>query len=206
MKGHVAYRGFQEPRNCRLPEGVEPLGTTTLLTLVDEAEDGPEPAVAAPLPVFFVTSSEAIFFIAASLVAFFLTATSSEVFFFTTTSSAAFFLAASSAAFFLTAASSAAFFFTVAASMVAFFFFATSLAPFFAVAACTASFTTAALVDVAMSPAAELSLDPRAPLPMPLLMKQTSACGRLEGPAGYSSALAACPHPPLQWDIAIIIK
>jgi hypothetical protein len=197
MKGHVAYRGFQEPRNCRLPEGVEPLGATTLLTLVDEAEDGPEPAVAAPLSVFFV---------AASLVAFFLTATSSEVFFFTTTSSAAFFLAASSAAFFLTAASSAAFFFTVAASMVAFFFFAASLAPFFVVAACTTSFTTAALVDVAMSPAAELSLDPRAPLPIPLLMKQTSACGRLEGPAGYSSALAACPHPPLQRDIAIIIK
>jgi hypothetical protein len=70
MKGRIAYRGFQEPWNRRLVEGVEPLGAAILLTPVDGAGDGPKPTVATPLLVFFVASSEAFFFAAASSAAF----------------------------------------------------------------------------------------------------------------------------------------
>jgi hypothetical protein len=89
MKGRVAYRGFQEPWNCRLARGVERLGTATFLTPVNGAGDGMEPTVATPLSVFFAASSEAFFFAAAS----------PAVFLFAAASSVAFFVAASSVAF-----------------------------------------------------------------------------------------------------------
>jgi hypothetical protein len=81
MKGHVAYRGFQEPLNHRLAGGVEPLGAAALMTPADGARDGLQPAVTVPHSVFFVASSEAFFFVVASSVAFF-TATSLAAFFF----------------------------------------------------------------------------------------------------------------------------
>jgi hypothetical protein len=72
MKGRVAYRGFQEPRNHRLVRGAAPLGAATLLTPANRAEDGREPVVAAPLLVFFAAASSTAFFLAAaSSVAFF---------------------------------------------------------------------------------------------------------------------------------------
>jgi hypothetical protein len=130
MKGHVAYRGFQEPMNHHMAGGVEPLGVAALLTPADGAGDGPDPIVAAPLSVFFIVSSEAFFFVATSLMAFF-------------------FIAASSAAFFFATASSATFFFSTTSSTAT-----------FAVAASAASFTTAALVAAAVPSTAELPLDP----------------------------------------------
>jgi hypothetical protein len=69
MKGRIAYRCFQKPWNRRLAGGVEPLGAAALLTPTNEAGDGSEPAVAAPLSVFFSASSEAFFFAATSSVA-----------------------------------------------------------------------------------------------------------------------------------------
>jgi hypothetical protein len=58
MKGHIAYRGFQKPKNQRLAGGVEPLCTAALLTPADGVRDGPETAVTTPLSVFFAASSE----------------------------------------------------------------------------------------------------------------------------------------------------
>jgi hypothetical protein len=43
MKGRVAYRGFQEPRNHRLAKGVEPLGAAALSHLPTEPEMGRSP-------------------------------------------------------------------------------------------------------------------------------------------------------------------
>jgi hypothetical protein len=76
MKGHVACQGFLEPRNRQLARGVEPLDAVTLLTPTDGDGDGSEPAITAPLSVFFAASSEAFFFVTASSVAFFFAAAS----------------------------------------------------------------------------------------------------------------------------------
>jgi hypothetical protein len=124
------YQSFQEPRNCRLARGVEPLSPAALLTPIDGAKDGPEPTVAA--------SPAAFFFVAASSVAFFATA--------------------SSAAFFLATASSAAFFTTVVSS-VAFITFVVSSVDILTVAASATSFSAVALVATTVSPADELPLE-----------------------------------------------
>jgi hypothetical protein len=144
MKGHIAYRGFQEPWNRRLAGGVEPLGVAALLTPTDGVGDGLEPTIAAPLSVFFVASSKAFFFVVASSSAFLFAASSSAAFFAT---------AASLTAIFLTAASSVTFFFTT--SSTTFFFPVASSTPTSA-----ASFDAAALVAEAASPTIVLPLDP----------------------------------------------
>jgi hypothetical protein len=65
MKVCATYQGFEEPRNCRLAGGVEPLGIATLLALADEAKDELELTVAAsPAAFFTITVSSAAFFVA----------------------------------------------------------------------------------------------------------------------------------------------
>jgi hypothetical protein len=78
------------------------------LTPADGAREDPEPAVAAPLSVFFAASSEAFFFTAASLAAFLFVEASWSAF-FATISLAAFFFTTSSATSFAAAASATSF-------------------------------------------------------------------------------------------------
>jgi hypothetical protein len=82
MKVCATYQGFQEPKNCRLAGGVEPLGIAALLAPADGAKDEPEPTVAA-LPAAFFT-------IAASFAAFFVAIASFTDFFTATVSAASF--------------------------------------------------------------------------------------------------------------------
>jgi hypothetical protein len=135
-----------------LARGVEPLGAAALLTPADGVGDGPEPAVAAPLLVFFVASSKAFFFVVAS----------STTFFFAAASSAAFFLAAASMAFFFSVASSA-----------------TSFAAASSTASFVAAALVAAAVSPA---AESYRWTPRAPLPVQLLTRQASAWSNWRGP------------------------
>jgi hypothetical protein len=137
MKDRVVYQGFQETRNRRLAGGVEPLGTAALLTPTDGAEDGLVPTVAASLAAFFAASYEA-FFVTASSAVFFAPPlrwlSSSPLPLWWPTSSPPLWRPP----FFPTASSVA----------------------FFAAATTVASFAIVALVTTAVSPAANLLLDP----------------------------------------------